>query len=213
MGKKWVRALNTCRVVEGGEAVTYYAGDIFSVHGMAFRQLTATQQAEPIGITAAQTMAENYDLTDCGIVLTLGGASLPGDHYGLDVARGYELAFSRSLLWDGKVHLRLDLLPVGFHRLTRGWQIAAPLWKYQQLARDIGTQEARARTEEVIHDLRVPVYETGLMYIRRCTQNRRLIWLWREDCKATGDDEKLCFMRALYQVKPTMCALPTSWTA
>jgi len=214
MGKKWVRALETVMISEKGRLVSKHPGDVFAVNNMLLRELLQTQQAELIGPSVGTSLRNLYNLMDCGIVVTgslaKAKAHLKKSNYDLDLTTGRELAFPRTLLWNPNVNLRLDLVPVGFHRLTAGWQIAAPLWRYQKLARDIGSDADRAKTAALIHDLRVPVYETGCMYIRRCAETRRLMRTWKKELQ-DGGDEKLAFMRALYKTKCVICALPTTW--
>lgn len=117
------------------------------------------------------------------------------------------LPYPKTMVWDPSLGCRTELLGVGFRLLER-WQIAAPLMSYEQLACHIGMDEDRARTQVVIRDLRVPVYDTRLMFVRRCAETMELIRRWLEDDEG---DERLTFLRSLYTVKPVICALPTSW--
>ena len=91
------------------------------------------------------------------------------------------LEFARTLLWSG-VNFRGDLLATGFGLLDT-WELAAPLYSYETLARDVGDRRDREQTERVIHDLRVPVYDTRLMFIRRCHATRELVdeWVYVDD--------------------------------
>ena len=117
--------------------------------------------------------------------------------------------FSRTCIWDTSANVRSDLFQAGFNLLAR-WQVAAPLWSYTELACHVGTDEDREATKAVIRDLRVPLYDTRVLFVRRCDDTRRLLALWLKEC-ACGD-ARLAFLRALYQVKPTICALPAQWT-
>ena len=167
-------------------------------------------------IHAPDELDKIFDLSDCGVMVTAGDLDAARQRIQtlfpkMPVGYGDTLEYPRTLLWNPAVSLRLDLVPIGFHRLTTGWQIAAPLFSYGTLARDIGGDDDRTHTEEVIRDLRVPVYETGLLYIRRCSDTERLMAAWRDE-RNDGGDTRLAFMRALYHVKPTINALPTTWT-
>jgi hypothetical protein len=211
MGKKWVKAKRTViRVNEDGIRETHQPGDWFQCRNMEMRALIVSDQIEEPG-----KLDEVFDLSDCGVLvggdLGLAQALIKQRFGSIPVESGFSLEYPRTLLWNTAVKLRLDLLPVGYHRLTAGWQIAAPLLSYGVLARDIGNDEDRLRTQEVIRDLRVPVYETGLIYIRRCPDTERLMAAWQDERDGGGDD-RLAFMRALYRVKPTINALPTTWT-
>ncbi len=125
------------------------------------------------------------------------------------VQDGYDLPWERTLFLDPAIgRVPWGLLARGFGFLTT-WEAAAPVWSYETLAADVATGDERKATEALIGDLRVPLYETGLLFVRRCENSERLLNLWREE----GGDERLAFLRALYQVKPLFLALPRSWLA
>jgi len=213
MGKFWVQLKTPKIVFEGGTGTHYLAGDWVETGKMQAKQWLADGSAEvPRSDIKKEIIA---DLDNCGIVVYRGDAGQVSSHVhshfpGLSVVGGdLRLEFPQTLLYDSACPLRLDLSVVGFHRLTTGWQIAAPLWNYQQLARDVGNEGERACTKSVIHDLRVPIYDTRLVYVRRCPQTTSFLELWKSE-RQSGDD-KLAFMRALYQSRLVICALPTTW--
>jgi len=80
------------------------------------------------------------------------------------------------------------------------------------LAKDVGTPAERKRTKKVTLDLRIPLCEPGLLFIRSSEAGRALLERWRAECQQ-GSDERLAFLRALHIVKPKFCALPRSWLA
>lgn len=214
MALHWVKAVNTVtRTDEHGHLIRLLPGTMFQVKNMELAHLVSTGQVQPFDTRA---LANVFDMSDCGCAVAGNSDAarlvIRSQFPDMQVAEwdGASLPYARTLLWDGKAHLRLDLIPIGFHRLAKGWQIAAPLYSYGRLARDLGDDADRQRTREVIHDLRVPVYETGLMYIYRCEDTERLIEAWRDE-RTDGGDTRLAFMRALYRAKPVMCALPTTW--
>ena len=213
MGKVWVQLKTPKVVFEGGTGTRYLAGDWVETGKMQAKQWLADGSAiVPRSDIKKEIIA---DLDNCGIVVYEGNASqvckIVQKHFPNLTVCGSDLRlkFPQTLLYDSSCPLRLDLSVVGFHRLTTGWQIAAPLWNYKQLARDVGNDEERARTKRIIHDLRVPLYDTRLVYVRRCPQTQAFLELWKSE-RLQGDD-KLAFMRALYQSRLTMCALPTTW--
>lgn len=128
------------------------------------------------------------------------------DKLGITQATEPDLPYPQTCIWDPGVPLRPELLPVGFAQLDT-WQVACPLWDYQELACHMADEAEKAKTEAVIGDLRVPLYDTRLMWVRRCGDTQRLIDTW----KAERGDDKLAFLRALYQVKPMILALPVTW--
>jgi len=104
-----------------------------------------------------------------------------------------------------------DLVPAGMGFMER-WDAAAPLWRYGVLAADVGTPADRKRTEKVVRDLRVPLYAPELLFVRQSEEARRLLEVWQEETlRSAQSDNRLAFLRALYQVKPLFCALPRGW--
>jgi len=59
-----------------------------------------------------------------------------------------------------------DLVDYGLHFCER-WDAAAPLWRYGVLAKDVGSDEDRKRTEAVVRDLRVPLYACELLFVQK----------------------------------------------
>lgn len=117
--------------------------------------------------------------------------------------------FKRTMIWETSLKFRRELVPVGLNLLDK-WQIAIPLCNYNTLACHIGDEEEREQTKAVIRDLRVPLYETRLMFVRQCPEIEKLLKLWQTDVK-DGCNERLSFLRALYVTKPYILALPTVW--
>ena len=159
--------------------------------------------------------AENqFDMTDLGMVVTNSvhpkverlDEFTPKIEYIITDAC---LHYARTLIWNPSTFLRLELLQVGFSFLDK-WDVACPI-NYEVLISQIGTDEERALTKSVIHDLRVPVYDTRLMFVRRNEITSQLIDLWMGEVE-DGHDEQLAFVRALYVVRPLILALPATWT-
>ena len=155
------------------------------------------------------------NLNGCGI-LTMGRnvkISASARRLGLQLRQGrkWKPGWERTLFVSGEYAVPWDLLPAGFHFLQR-WDAAAPLWRYGVLAADVGTGGERKRTQKVTLDLRILLYEPGLLFIRKSEAGLALLDTWRDECRR-GDDERLAFLRALHIVKPKFCALPRSWLA
>ncbi len=120
-----------------------------------------------------------------------------------------ELPFTETLIWHTSLELRLDLMKVGFNWLKK-WQVVVPLYDYTTLAANVGTPAEREKTQAIIRDLRVPLRDTRLIFVRRCDDTRLLMKTWAEQT-TPGFDERLAFLRALYTVKPVVCDTPASW--
>lgn len=212
MGKVWIKALAILHVEEHGKLAIKRPGDWAKVGKQFARAAVAAGQAE---IPHPVERSVVLDLDGCGAVVHHGDmdsarGQIEQRYRGLDVVDGLaRLEFERTLLWDTSAQLKMSLLPVGFHCLATGWQMAMPLLDYTTRAADIGTNGERARTKEIIRDLRVPVYDTRVIFALRCPEVRETIAQWIEE-RGEGD-ERLAFLRALYRVKPVICALPMTW--
>lgn len=103
-----------------------------------------------------------------------------------------------------------DLVMAGYHFLER-WDAAVPLWRYGVLAEALGSEAERRRTMKITRDMRIPVYAPELLFVAGNAEGRALVETWRTECEY--GDERLAFVRALYLVKPRVCALPRSWLA
>lgn len=136
-------------------------------------------------------------------------------HLGLKVQvakkPSFELPWQRTMIVGPGVEVPWDLLAAGFHFVER-WDAAAPLWRYGILAKDVGGKEERLRTRAMCLDLRVPLFEPALLFVRKSSDGLALMAAWHEELQH-GSDGRLAFLRALHQVKPIFCALPRSWLA
>ena len=130
-------------------------------------------------------------------------------HLPVRVQAGYDLPWERTLFLDPAIgRVPWEQIPRGLDFLAT-WEAAAPVWSYETLAADVATGAERERTEALIGDLRVPLYEVGLLFVRRCEAGEQLLEAWERE--RAGGHGQLAFLRALYEVKPLFCALPRSW--
>jgi hypothetical protein len=212
MAKMWVQLTQKKNVEVLGKMKTYSAGDWVAV-GKQTAMLWISEGSAwvPEG-KAVDLMGAN-----CG-VLILGNESAGkvalGDYVGkieIDVTgRGTlpeRLPWPKTLLYNPLLKLRKELVPIGFHLLDT-WQMAVPLWDYNDLASMSGEEEDRERTAAVLPDLRVPLYSPDLIFIRRCGDTDAFLQAWRDDDEG---DRRYSFLRALYRSKPLVLALPTTW--
>jgi len=117
-----------------------------------------------------------------------------------------QIPYARTLFWNSKLSLRAELYPAGVGLLER-WEVAVPIPDYNTLAAHVGSEADRAYTQELIHDLRVPVYEPGVLFLRRCQAGFDLLAAWNDE----SGERRLAFLRALYRAKPLVLALPSVW--
>lgn len=128
----------------------------------------------------------------------------------VEIQAAYDLPWERTLFVEPAVAVPWSMLARGFDFLAQ-WEAAAPVWSYETLAAHVATGAERKRTEALIGDLRVPLYEVGLLFVRRCEAGEQLLEAWERE--RAGGCAQLAFLRALYQVKPLFLALPRSWLA
>jgi hypothetical protein len=205
----WIQLNSTKTIERNGKPHTYRAGQRIAVE----RHDAMTWVARGDAILLESITGDIP--RNAGIVAVQGQQDITRIVRALDaetkIVQGPQrLEFSRTLIWDSSARLRPDYINIGFNLLSH-WQVAVPLWSYTELAFHIGTEADRERTRAVIRDLRVPVFDTRLVFVQRCDDTIRLMDAWMQEREGGGDD-KLAFHRAFYKVKPVLCALPMSWT-
>ena len=115
----------------------------------------------------------------------------------------------KMLIVQAGTRVPWDLLPAAWHFLDR-WDAAVPLWRYGVLAADVGTAEEREATRLVVGDLRLLLHSCELLFVKGNEASQQLVATWLAD---SDENERLAFLRAVYQVKPRLCVLPTTWLA
>ena len=205
----WIQLLRIQQIEKAGVSRTYHPGDWVEVG----RQTAQRWIIDGVARTATPKAIQS-NLAGCGVVISGSRAAVTRLTARMtDLRHEYSddlpFSFSRTLFWQTGFSIRAELVSVGFDLLSR-WEVAAPLVSYDELACHVGTPEARSRTAEMIHDLRVPLYEPRFLFVRRCRAGISLLKAYKTE-RLTGDDDRLCLLRALYSVKPLVCALPVTW--
>ena len=125
------------------------------------------------------------------------------------VFRGmYDHEFDRTRIAGA---LGPQVIDIQVSHLLDTWEIIVPMWDYSELAAGIGTEEQRAKVKATVRDLRVPLYDTRLMFVRKTDSTERLFAEYNKELSA-GMDDKLAFLLALYRVKPFIMPTPLTWT-
>jgi hypothetical protein len=206
----WVRLKSVQHIERNGHLVTYHAGDWIDVGKQTALLWLSRGDAE---IPSYQR--DSLHAGEAGVVINAPMVTPFEQQFGLTklaitliVGEPY-LAFNKTMCWNPAVPLRPELIGAGFAFLET-WEMAAPLYSYDELAIHMGTDDDRAVTKDVIHDLRVPVVDTRLLFVRTCENTTRLFTLWSSE-RERGSDIRLAFMRAWYQVKPLALYLPVTW--
>lgn len=213
MGKVWIQASAILHVEKDGRRGIIRPGDWAEVGRHDARRWMAEGKCTIHKLDVRETV---QDLYDCAV--SLRGKRIDAvqeavrrQYPSLDIKEGFYFPSRRMLFWDTSAKMRAELVMVGLNLLKHGWQVAVPLMDYDTLARDVGDEEDRARTEEMLHDLRVPVYDTHVIFARRCEDTINLLEIWQEE-KGGGGHDGLAFLRSLHRVKPLVNALPPFWT-
>lgn len=196
------------RIEKDGIMTTARPGDWAQVGKHDAKRWMADGKCEIHKLDAREAV---QNLADCAVSLYGNGmgqvqVAINQRYPSLDVVSGKGFIARRMMFLDTSARIKPEMIMVGLGLLQAGWQIVVPLEDYDVLARDVGSEEDRARTEEMIHDLRVPVYDPRLIFARRCEAAKDLLATWEEE----GGDE-LAFLRALHRVKPLVNALPPFW--
>lgn len=117
------------------------------------------------------------------------------------------ISYPNTFMWNGKEAIRPEHVASGFSLLDT-WELVIPIWDYDKLARDVGSLKDREKTEAIIHDLRVPCYHPYAFFCRKCKAVEDVLAEW---ANSTIQESKLALLTAIYQVKPLILALPTTW--
>jgi len=200
----WVQLQQQHHHEQQGQRKMYQAGDWLKVG----KQLARQWIADGIAVSPypeSVTVEEPEGTT--GIML-FGGGDAP--EVGVESSPDglWELRWHKTCFLQSSAPVKTVMYSIGFGLINQ-WEIAVPLFDYRHLARDEEmSDEERIYTERIIRDLRVPLYDTRLMFVRRCEATRRLMDVWDAENSRT----RLSFLRSLYRVKPLVLALPCTWT-
>jgi hypothetical protein len=217
MGKHWVQAQTPfSRYDENGVLKRYNPGDWLEVRNQELLELEAQRKV----LTTASILKQTFDFSDCGVLwrtIAQPPALIGLQEYGIPVV----IDAAPRLLWKYTAiaaagsALTAQNIALGFARIEDGqgfetWEIAAQLAEGLPLAERHGTAEERASTLAVVGDLRIPLYDVTLMWVRATAVTRELIAAWGAEL-ATGADERHAFARALYTRRVHLCTLPPRW--
>ena len=209
----WIKLTTIQDIDVNGIQHRYYPGDWVDIGKQSAIRLITMGKAEKPGVSVT---AEMVDYTSGIVCLGKMGTNekqqiletIP--HLEMVENDQPELLFSETLIYHPSAQIRPELLHVGFKWLEK-FQVIVPLWDYEQLACHIGRESDKGNLKEIIKELRVPVYDTRMIWIRRCDETKDLIDSWQKH-KLTIEDDKLAFLAAVYEIKPVLLALPITWS-
>ena len=200
----WIRLKTPQQLSVKGVPTQFYAGDWVEVGRQQALAWIALGCAEvPAGSKQAPV------LTGCTIIQVGGEALTPAPLYGVTVMEGsYRTSptTARTLYWDTSLSLNGALLPIGFSYL-QNFQLVVPLYSYELLAGDTGTEADRERSRSLVGSDKVLLYDHRALYLRQDLAERFLDTMLSED----QGDLRHALLRAVALIKPVMLTLPLSW--
>lgn len=209
----WVKLLQPRQITINGINTRFQKGDWVEVGKQTALRWLNDKVAEKPGFNYADEYIDYTSgllvigkLTDNERVQVT--ESIPG----FEIAYGPtpELLFSETMIYNDKAHyFRPEVISTGFKWLEN-FQLCVPMFSYETLACDVGNEQDRMLAKNILKELRVPLYNTHLMFVRRCSETKELIKLWQEYNEQISN-ENLAFLCALYEVKPLHLALPSTW--
>lgn len=202
---------------DSGKLVPFFPGDWVPIGKHRARELIETGQIELTDTEEARQVLAG-DLENCGIVVRGDSQVAVGicEKYSLEaVGEPIRLEFERTLIWHSHLRLLPRQVALGFVRIEKqegydSWEMAAMLRGHDLLASQYGDAEERGKTREAIGDDRLPVYETGALWIRRTVATEKFLEAWVKELDQDADPEH-AFLRALYQNRVLLCTLPARW--
>ena len=114
-----------------------------------------------------------------------------------------------ALYLSSEVRISDDDIEAGF-RWLETWDVLMPIKSYTKLADSYGDEQERGRTEDCVRDLRQPVYDERMLFIRHGSSADVLLTA-RDTQTCDHESCPLPMLRAVWQAKPLLLALPESW--
>jgi 6-pyruvoyl-tetrahydropterin synthase len=109
------------------------------------------------------------------------------------------------------VDVKIDdkLIKYGFEFLEN-WQVIAPLRPYSELICKVISDTFHDYLKNKIIDLRVPVYDDRIIFIKTCDDSRNF---WDTYLSETNylKNSNVAFSLALWEIKPLILTLPVGW--
>jgi len=206
---------------ETGTLKIYHPGDWVGVSKQRAIELLESGQAEMPEQAQAQR-ALSQDLADCGIYVLDGSirdAKGIMGHHDLDACEysgSLRLPWERTLIWSAARPIEPKQVALGFVRVEdtgqyASWEVAAMLRGNEMLASEIGDRSEQNKTKVAIGDLRLPVYDTAAVWVRKTEATEALIDAWDRERKESPDAPEHAFLRALYTHRVLLCSLPAGW--
>lgn len=197
---------------KSGKPINHRPGDWVDVPKQVARRWIAAREAAAYGDELQGLMPANSGIklpsdTPPGLIEQI---TTMYDIFDIDRGSDVPIPYSHTLVWDAKTPIEFRLFPVALN-LLKTWQVAVPLLDYKILALHLGTQADRKATQKLTFDLRIPVYNSSFIAVKRCSDTEVLFEQWEKEQRG-GGDKHLAFLRAVHITKPLILPLPPTWT-
>jgi len=107
-----------------------------------------------------------------------------------------------------RVALGLSYIEAGDN--YNSWEMAAALAGVDKTIGQVGSKGEHQKTLKLLGDLRLPVYQTDMVWARRTPATEAMVAAWRAEVES-GADEAHAFVRALYTHRVRLNTLSTLW--
>lgn len=196
----WVQLLKVRQVERNGVPTMYQIGDWVEI-GKHDALMWIADGAAVVGPRAQHALMPN-----CGVCAI--GNEIPYQVMGLPITCKSipTITHPKTLVLAPPGKLKLGFVPLGFYHLAK-FDVCVPLWDLRTMASEIGMADDQARTKAVLPDLRVPIYDTRLLWIRDSVEGRTFISAWN----AEPGERRLAFLRTLFTHPLKILALPPMW--
>jgi len=117
--------------------------------------------------------------------------------------------FDYNLIIKSNVKTDIKLLKYGFNFLDK-WQIVVSLRPYKELIYNVISDEYHDYLKNKILDLRVPVYDDRIFFIKTCDETRKFWDIYIKESEYLKNSN-VAFSIALWEIKPFILTLPVGW--
>ena len=204
------------RIRKKGVSKTYFPGDTVEVGRQQATAWILDRTAQDPFKQLAPTVLKKQGATYGVIVLADKGAINDGhlSHLFGDlpiVYKAKKLPYDYTFVYLPSVKISHQLLSFGWLRIAEtGWDMAARLVNLKATIGKVGTKEEQALTKKMIGDLRLPVYESGLLWFSRSSKTQDF-YAEYASASLSKTNRYHVFLRTLYHQRPLLCTLPLDW--
>lgn len=212
----WITLNQTVRIRQGGVLKTYYKGDSVKVgKQQALTWVFDGTAADPFGQVERTVYAEAPE--KFGLVILapkrVVNLSLLGT-LALEIDTTYEVKWSGTLPYTYNLvcqvtrRLSTNILNYGLGIISgKDWEMAASLVNLKHTLGSLGSKEDRDGTLKLYGDLRLPAYDTSVLWIK-ATKRTRIFSLIYSKLLLGKVNPSHAFARAWLRSKPLLYTMP-----